>query len=378
MSGWGEAMGTIGIREASCAGVERVSIIVGIAERVREVSMRKTGRCASVVLLGVMAAGCLRAQLPEPDGGTIERGTLPERWLSEGPKCMEIPEWQVHEYNPNFFILRQSPCTDYEKPFVFLFFGKEKAMLVDTGSRNGNLAQSLRWVVKNWLTRNGKTSIPLVVVHTHPHGDHVAGDKDIQAMNDPAMPVTFLKADDQQAAMTMYGITSWPDAIGKIDLGDRVIDVIPIPGHSAMSIAFYDRRTAVLLAGDSLYPGRLYVQDFAAFQASTERMIAFTKGKPVAHILGNHIEEGDTPFLDYPVGTIYQPHEHELTLSRGALLELEDALVSMHGVPQRMALRDFSVWPSGRQFAKPGDRETFQKHEKEEKETMWDHTAPSH
>jgi hydroxyacylglutathione hydrolase len=339
--------------------------------------MRKPSCCASVVLLGVMA-GCLQAQLPEPDGGAIERGTLPERWLSEGPKCMEIPEWQVHEYNPNFFILRQSPCTDYEKPFVFLFFGKEKAMLVDTGSRNGNLAQSLRWVVKNWLTRNGKTSIPLVVVHTHPHGDHIAGDKDIQAMNDPAMPVTFLKADDQQAAMTMYGITSWPDSIGKIDLGDRVIDVIPIPGHSAMSIAFYDRKTAVLLAGDSLYPGRLYVQDFAAFQTSTERMIAFTKGKPVAHILGNHIEESDTPFLDYPVGTIYQPHEHELALSRGALLELEDALVSMHGVPQRMALRDFSVWPSGRQFAKPGDRETFQKHEKEEKDTMWDHTAPSH
>jgi glyoxylase-like metal-dependent hydrolase (beta-lactamase superfamily II) len=333
-------------------------------------------KMCGVVLLGVvMSAGCLRAQLPEPDGGTIERGTLPERWLSEGPKCMEIPEWQVQEYNPNFFIMRQSPCTDYEKPFVFLFFGKEKAMLIDTGSRNGDIAPSLRWVVKNWLTRNGRTSIPLLVVHTHPHGDHIAGDKEIQAMNDPAMPVTFLAANDQQATMTFYGITSWPDGIGKIDLGDRVIDVIPIPGHSAMSVAFYDRKTAVLLAGDSLYPGRLYVQDFAAFQASTERMIAFTKDKPVAHILGNHIEETDTPFLDYPVGTMYQPHEHELALSRGSLLELEDALVSMHGVPQRMALRDFSVWPSGRQFAKPGDREAMQKREKEQKATMWDHTG---
>jgi hypothetical protein len=88
-----------------------------------------------------MAMHCLfsfavmSAQLPEPDGGTIERGTLPAHWLSQGSKCMEIPEWQVHEYNPNFFILRQSPCTDYEKPFVFLFFGKDKALLADTGSR---------------------------------------------------------------------------------------------------------------------------------------------------------------------------------------------------------------------------------------------------
>ena len=322
-----------------------------------------------------LTMGVAHAQLPEPDGGTIERGVLPARWLSEGLKCMEIPEWQVHEYNPNFFLLRQSPCTDYEKPVIFLFFGKDKAMLVDTGSRRGNLAPSLQWVIKNWLARNSRTSIPLLVVHTHEHGDHIAGDAALQAMNDPAIPVTFLAPTDLEGAKRFYGITNWPTDIGHIDLGERMIDVIPIPGHSALSIAFYDRRTAILLSGDTLYPGRLYVQDFAAFQSSTERLIEFTKGKPVAHILGNHIEETNTPFLDYPVGTIYQPNEHELALPRGSLLELEDALLSMHGVPQRMALRDFSVWPSGRQFAKPGDREKYEKHSKEEKEKMWDHSV---
>jgi hydroxyacylglutathione hydrolase len=314
------------------------------------------------------------AQLPEPDGGTIERGVLPARWLSEGPKCMEIPEWQVHEYNPNFFILRQSPCTDYEKPFVFLLFGKDKAMLVDTGSRNGNIVPAVEGAVKNWLARNGRTSIPLLVTHTHGHEDHTWGDKALQAMNDPAMPVTFLPS-EIEATKKFYGIEHWPTDIGHIDLGGRMIDLIPIPGHSAVSVAYYDRNTAVLLAGDSLYPGRLYVQDFAAFQASTERLIEFTKGKPVAQILGNHIEETNTPFLDYPVGTMYQPNEHELALSRGSLLELEDALLSMHGVPQRMALRDFSVWPSGRQFAKPGDKERYEQHVKEEKEKMWDHSS---
>ena len=335
----------------------------------------------ALVVASVAAMLCLtippaQAQLPEPDGGTLERGVLPARWMSEGLKCMEIPEWQVQEYNSNFFILRQSPCTDYEKPFIFLFFGKDKAMLIDTGSRNGNLAPSLQGVVKNWLVRNGRTSIPLLVVHTHPHGDHIAGDAGIQALKDPAMPVTFLPPTDLEAAKRFYGIANWPTDIGHIDLGARMIDVIPIPGHSSLSIAFYDRNTGVLLAGDSLYPGRLYVQDFAAFQASTERLIEFTKGKPVAHILGNHIEQTSTPFLDYPVGTIYQPNEHELALSRGSLLELEDALLSMHGVPQRMALRDFSVWPSGRQFAKPGDTEKYEKHAREEKEKMWDHSPP--
>ncbi len=224
---------------------------------------------------------------------------------------MEIPEWQVHEYNPNLYLLRQSPCTDFEKPFIFLFFGKDKALLMDTGSRNGNLAPTLRRTVKNWLARNGRESIPLIVVHSHPHDDHIAGDAEVQAMHDPAIPVEFVSA-DLEPTKRFWGIEHWPTDIAHVDLGGRVIDMVPIPGHSAVSVALYDRNTALLLAGDSLYPGRLYVRDFAAFQTSTERLVRFTEGKPVAHILGNHIEQTSTPFLDYPVGTMYQPNEHEL------------------------------------------------------------------
>jgi len=285
---------------------------------------------------------------------------------------MEIPEWQVHEYNPDFFILRQSPCTDYEKPFIFLFFGKEKAMLVDTGSRNGNVVPTLQSTIKNWLVRNHRTSIPLIVIHTHPHEDHTWGDKSIQAMNDPAMPVTFV-ASEVEATKRFFGTTNWPDEIGKVDLGERVFDMIPIPGHSEVSLALYDRNTGILFAGDSLYPGRLYIQDFAAFQASTERLIHFTEGKPIAHILGNHIEQTSTPFLDYPVGTMYQPEEHELALSRGSLLELEDALSSMHGVPARLALRDFSVWPSSPKSDNAEEREAYKKRVQTERDKMWDH-----
>jgi hydroxyacylglutathione hydrolase len=319
-----------------------------------------------------LSSGSVLAQLPQPDGGTIERGVLPAHWLSQEPKCMEIPEWQVHEYNPNLYILRQSPCTDYEKPFIYLLFGKDKALLMDTGSRNGNLAPALQRTVKNWLARNGRTSIPLIVVHSHEHEDHTWGDKELQAMNNPAMPVTFIPS-EVEATKRFYGIEHWPTDIGHVDLGDRIIDLIPIPGHSAVSVALYDRNTAILLAGDTVYPGRLYVGDFPAFQASVERLIKFTEGKPVAQILGNHIEQTSTPFLDYPVGTMYQPNEHELALSRGALLELEDALLSMHGTPRRLALRDLSVWPVGPNFMSPAEKAQFKIHEKEEKDKMWNH-----
>jgi glyoxylase-like metal-dependent hydrolase (beta-lactamase superfamily II) len=322
-----------------------------------------------------MSIGAAMAQFPEPNGGNLERGTLPARWYSQDPKCMEIPEWQVHEYNPNFIIMRQSPCTDYEKPFIFLFFGKDKAMLVDTGSRNGNLTPALQLVVKDWLQRNGRTSIPLIVTHTHEHEDHTWGDKELKALNDPAMPITFVPS-EVEATKRFFGINNWPTDIGQVDLGGRVLDVIPIPGHSKVSIAFYDRNTGVVLSGDTMYPGRLYVQDFPAFQASVERLIAFTKGKPVAHLLGNHIEETSTPFLDYPVGTMYQPNEHELAMPRGELLALDEALVAMHGTPKRLALRDFSVWPSGPGFNSPAEREAYKKNVEEQRAKMWDQTKP--
>ena len=296
------------------------------------------------IFLLVVAALSAHAQFPQPDGGNLEPGVLPSTWTSGGPKCMEVPKWQVHEYNKDFYILRQSGCTDYEKPFVYLIFGKDRALLLDTGSRDGDLVPTLEGTIHNWLERNSRDRIPLVVTHSHAHSDHVAGDADVQAMNDPTIPVTFIAAKVADEA-EFFHLRDGNDARGQVDLGDRILDVIPIPGHDSASIALYDRRTGILLTGDSLYPGRLYIHDLAEFQSSTERLIRFTEGKPVAYILGCHIEQTRTPFLDYAIGTIYQPNEHRLEMSRGSLLELEDALQSLQGTPRRLAMSDFSLWP---------------------------------
>ncbi|HMC59831.1 MAG TPA: hypothetical protein VKJ01_11620, partial [Candidatus Solibacter sp.] len=65
---------------------------------------------------------------------SVEPGTLPSTWTTGGPNCLELPDWQVHEYNPAFYIIRQSGCIHYEKPFLYLIFGRERALLVDTGA----------------------------------------------------------------------------------------------------------------------------------------------------------------------------------------------------------------------------------------------------
>jgi hydroxyacylglutathione hydrolase len=287
------------------------------------------------------------AQFPQPDGGDLERGVLPLTWTTGGPKCMEIPEWQVHEYNPDLYILRQSGCTDAEMPFLYLFFGKDRGLLWDTGSRNGDLVPTLEHVVHNWLERNHRESITLVVTHSHSHEDHVWGDSAVQAMHDPAISIEFV-APTVAAASKFFAIDSWPAGMGQVDLGGRVLNIIPIPGHDKYAIALYDRRTGVVLTGDNLYPGRLYIPDFPTYKASTERLIAFLEDKPVAHVLGNHIEETRTPFKDFPIGSIYHPDEHCLELSFGALLELEVGLKSMVSAPRRMAFADFTIWPLDR------------------------------
>jgi len=297
-----------------------------------------------VLPLLLVSSVLAQAQFHQPDGGDLQPGVLPAAWSTGGPRCMEMPEWQIHEYNPNLFILRQSGCTDYEMPFLYLLFGKDKGLLWDTGSRNGNLVPTLQHVVHDWLKRNNRTSVPLIVMHSHSHEDHVWGDAALQALNDPAMPITFV-APTVDAAVKFFGIDPWPTGLGQIDLGGRVLNIVPIPGHDIYAVALYDRTTGIVLTGDNLYPGRLYIADFPTFQRSTERLIAFLEGKPVAHVLGNHIEETSTPFKDFPIGSIYHSHEHRLELSFGDLLALDDALKLMQDAPHRMALSDFTLWP---------------------------------
>jgi hydroxyacylglutathione hydrolase len=247
---------------------------------------------------------------------------------------MEQPDWTVHAYNEDFYILRQSGCTHYEKPFLYLIFGSSKALLLDTGAGDNPGTAS---AVQALLKRRGKRA-ELIAVHSHGHRDHTAGDAEIAKIGRVVPP-------DLSALTKEFSIAQWPEQTGSIDLGERVIDAIPIPGHDPVSIALYDRRTGVLLTGDSVYPGRLYVSDWPAFRASMQRLVEFTKMRPVSHVLGTHIEQTRTPFRDYVVGTTFQPNEHALELSRAHLLELAAAVSG--DKPERIALRDFTVWPRG-------------------------------
>ncbi len=166
-------------------------------------------------LLVFMLAGLFAAAyVPEPDGAGVRPGVLPDSWITGGPKCMESPEFQVHEYNPDFYILRQSGCSHYEKPFLYLLFGKERALLIDTGAGKTQVGRVVMEVVQKWCDRNGRASIPLIVAHSHNHCDHVAGDNSSKA----STTSTYVGA-DVDTVVEYWGFKNWPERRHRIRPG---------------------------------------------------------------------------------------------------------------------------------------------------------------
>ena len=261
----------------------------------------------------------------------LAEGTFPEHWIN-GTDPNE-PALQVHRYSEGTWIMRQSVHTDFEAPFLYVITGKERALLLDTGAGGG---VPLRETVDQLIGAD----FPLVVAHTHSHRDHIADDAQFNGR-----PDTVVVGHKPEDVAKFFGINSWPADIAGLDLGGRYIDAIPIPGHEPASITVYDQQTRLLITGDSVYPGRLYVWDFPAFRASVDRMVDFAADRDVSWVLGTHIEMAKEPGVDYERGAPTHPDEHTLELSLEHLFELRDAVHGMGDEMRYEVHNDFIVFP---------------------------------
>ncbi|MFO0633872.1 MAG: MBL fold metallo-hydrolase [Nannocystaceae bacterium] len=264
-------------------------------------------------------------------------GVFPDQWI-DGTDCGE-PQIMVHAYDDRTVILRQSLCTSFEGPFLYLLFGDDRVLLEDTGAGGIAVAQTVGAVIEEWLAAHGRSSIELVVVNSHAHGDHVAGNPQFEGL--PGVTVVTPSV----AGLSQYfGIDSWPDDVVQFDLGGRVLDIVPIPGHQQSHIAIFDPESGLLLTGDTLYPGRLYIEDFAAYRASLARLVDAVAPAGVCHVMGTHIEMTQTPGVDFEFGADEHPDEHVLQLGWPHLLELKAAVDAMD-TPQIEIHDDFIVYP---------------------------------
>lgn len=265
---------------------------------------------------------------------------FPTQWIN-GADCQNEVDIQIHQYGPDTWILRQSMCTDFEGPFLYLLFGQDKVLLEDTGAGGIAIDDTVYQIIDDVLTARGQASIELVVVNSHGHGDHTAGNNLFAGQ--PNTTVVGTQVSDLQS---FFGIANWPTDIASYDLGERVVDVVPIPGHQAAHIALYDRNTGLLLTGDSLYPGRLYFPsgNLNEFRTSIQRLDDFVADKDVCWVLGTHIEMSQTAGNDFAIGSDYHPNEHVLQLDEAHLEELRTALEGMNGA-QNEVHDDFIVYP---------------------------------
>jgi glyoxylase-like metal-dependent hydrolase (beta-lactamase superfamily II) len=208
---------------------------------------------------------------------------------------------------------------------MYLLIGSSKALLIDTGDVADPAKMPLADTVIKLIHSNGSDKLPLLVVHTHRHLDHRAGDVQFSRLSNVEV-VGF----DLESVRHFYKFNDRPNGVAEIELGGRIVDVIPTPGHNETEVTFYDRNTGLVFSGDFLLPARLLVDDSKAYVASADRLTAFVRDRPVSFVLGGHIEK-DASEQTFPWQSQYHPHERSLQMAKTDILTLPSVMRRFNG-----------------------------------------------
>ena len=217
---------------------------------------------------------------PRPAYNKLERVKTPDPWF------------EVYKIVPGVFAIYEPH--QFEEVISYLVIGTQKALLFDTGMGISNIKAVV----------DGLTELPVSVVNSHTHNDHV-GDNwrftdvygmptdftrtnakgstaDARAELAPgqvcgALPAGF---DAKSYRTRAFHITHWLQDGDKINLGDRTLEVISTPGHTPDSIALLDQRNGLLFTGDTFYLGPIYLYrpetDLDAYVLSVKRLAELT------------------------------------------------------------------------------------------------------
>jgi glyoxylase-like metal-dependent hydrolase (beta-lactamase superfamily II) len=230
------------------------------------------------------------AQSPNPKWKALRRIPLSGTWF------------EVYEAAPHVFAIyepRQSEAT-----IGYLIVGSNRAALFDTGMGIGDLKK---------LTVQ-LTSLPIVVLNSHTHQDHVGNNWQFPTVYGMDTAFTRNNAKGSSAAAQKeiapgevcgdfpagfdaktyatrpWTITKYIHDGEVIDLGGRSLEVIATPGHTPDAICLFDKANGLLFTGDTYYPGTIWLfapeTDLAAYAASVHRLALLAPH--VKQVLGAH------------------------------------------------------------------------------------------
>ncbi|MDE6713396.1 MAG: MBL fold metallo-hydrolase [Lachnospiraceae bacterium] len=148
----------------------------------------------------------------------------------------------------------------------FLFEGKERAMLIDTGFGTLQIREMAA----------GLTDLPVFLVNTHTDKDHTGCNRDFkQVYMHPAEMEHYQNSLPEGCSME-HVLPLWEGDV--IDLGYWKFEVILTPGHTPGSIMLLEREKRMLISGDTIQDGDIFMfgagRNMQAFQNSLKKMIA--------------------------------------------------------------------------------------------------------
>jgi hydroxyacylglutathione hydrolase len=168
----------------------------------------------------------------------------------------DVTQWFSHQLlAPGVWVIN-----DNDQDKIYLIEGDERALVIDTGLGLHDL--------KSYV--ESLTNKPLLVVNTHGHPDHAGGNRafdkvhihkdeletlhhytSLSVMSDTferfakqTLPAHFTNGEKAKPLLIEI------DEGFTFDLGNRVLKVIHIPGHTPGSIALYDPTSRYLITGD--------------------------------------------------------------------------------------------------------------------------------
>lgn len=143
---------------------------------------------------------------------------------------------------------------------MYLLEGEKKALLIDTGYGAGNLRAFVEKL----------TEKPLLVVNSHYHPDHSAGNGEFERVYMSSGAAVDAPSVELPGAVP-FDISKLPHPdyekiyVGEgdsFDLGGRVIEVLDVkPAHCNSSLFFLDRGRRMLFCGDELEAGQVMMFD---------------------------------------------------------------------------------------------------------------------
>lgn len=171
-----------------------------------------------------------------------------------------------------------------QRNVCYLIEGSNKAYMIDTGAGEGPVFENTRMMFE----LEDITSLPITLVQSHFHFDH---NQNIGEFENIAFPdLQFLRdlVDDQNnynfsqqdlfegMRPVSIKVTEWLPLNEDLDLGNRTIQFINIPGHTDESVALIDKTNKHAFLGDFLYNGELFMfdhEDFTKYEISVNYLL---------------------------------------------------------------------------------------------------------